>query len=140
MVIKNIHTYISFEVADLDKIARQFLKEFPSPGIFAVTGEMGSGKTSFVSAICRQLNYEFQGSPTFSLVNEYKSPSGVDLLHFDLYRVKNLREAMDFGIEEYLDHNAYIFIEWPEVIEDLLPSKTFHVSIELKEENRLISF
>ncbi len=140
MIVKNIHTYVSFDVGDLNKIARQFLVEFPSPGIFAVTGEMGAGKTSFISAICRQLEYDFQGSPTFSLVNEYIETGKHDLLHFDLYRVKNIREAMDFGFEEYLERNAYVFIEWPEVVENLLPQKTIHVSIELRDEDRMISF
>jgi tRNA threonylcarbamoyladenosine biosynthesis protein TsaE len=126
---------------DLDQIAVQFIASFPRGGIFCIYGEMGAGKTTFVHAICRALGLEFAGSPTFSLVNEYQTVKGTDLLHFDLYRLKNLEAALDIGMDEYLERKGYIMIEWPEIIQPILPVTAQKVGITvLTGDSRLIKF
>jgi tRNA threonylcarbamoyladenosine biosynthesis protein TsaE len=96
-------------------IAAEFLAAHPGGGHFAIVGEMGVGKTTFMSAVCRSLGLEFEGSPTFSLVNEYKLDHGKRLFHFDLYRLNSPQELMAIGFDEYLDSGYYVFIEWPEL-------------------------
>jgi tRNA threonylcarbamoyladenosine biosynthesis protein TsaE len=95
-------------------IAAEFLAAYPHGGHFAIMGEMGVGKTTFMSAVCRSLGLDFEGSPTFSLVNEYHLPDGKRLFHFDLYRLNSPQQLSAIGFEEYLDSGHYIFIEWPE--------------------------
>jgi tRNA threonylcarbamoyladenosine biosynthesis protein TsaE len=105
--------------------------------VFALYGPMGAGKTTLVKEICRQLgsNDSFS-SPTYSIVNEYLVTKHFDkIYHIDLYRLKNMEEALIIGIEDYLDGQRYCFIEWPEIIESLLPPDT--VKIEMKVENNV---
>ncbi|MEZ5040267.1 MAG: tRNA (adenosine(37)-N6)-threonylcarbamoyltransferase complex ATPase subunit type 1 TsaE [Saprospiraceae bacterium] len=106
--------------------------------VMAFSGEIGAGKTTFIQAICVQLGVkERVTSPTFSLVNVYSSAGNSDreeeIFHLDLYRMKDVQEALDMGIEEYLYGDQYCFIEWPDIISALLPSDTLHISIELTE-------
>ncbi len=115
---------------ELDKVAHVFVATFPLPQTFVLCGEMGAGKTTFIKKICELLGADMASSPTFSLVNEYVTDKGVKIFHFDLYRVKSLEEALDFGFEEYLEQEAYVFIEWPEVVMPLLGR--YH-SIEIKD-------
>jgi tRNA threonylcarbamoyladenosine biosynthesis protein TsaE len=113
----------TFEVKnleELDKVAQTFVATFSVPQTFVLLGEMGAGKTTFIKKICEALGASAASSPTFSLVNEYETKSGTKIFHFDLYRIKSLEEALDFGFEEYLDQNAYVFIEWPELVMPLL--------------------
>ncbi len=114
-------------VDELAGIAEAFLRKFPEPGIFILNGSMGAGKTTFISALCKLLGADTASSPTFSIVNEYHAPQGTKVFHFDLYRIKSLEEALDFGLEEYLDErNAHwVFIEWPDLIVPLLDS--YHI-------------
>jgi tRNA threonylcarbamoyladenosine biosynthesis protein TsaE len=135
-----VTTYTASSLDDLDKIARAFLKTFPVGGIFCIQGEMGAGKTTFIHSICRELGLDFAGSPTFSLVNEYITPEGISLFHFDLYRLKRLEEALDIGIDEYLAHDGYHLIEWPDVIESLIPENAQTVRIKDISGIREISF
>ena len=101
--------------------------------VFAFYGKMGAGKTTFIKAICEALGVEdVVTSPTFAIVNEYKAPSG-SVYHFDFYRIKNLREAYDIGCEEYFYSGQPCFIEWPELIEELLPEDAVRVNIEVHD-------
>lgn len=111
--------------------------------VFAFEGEMGAGKTTFINALCRALGVEEDptGSPTFSIVNEYRSDTTAELIyHFDLYRIEDLEQAFDIGIEDYLDSGALCLIEWPDRIDDILPSDTVRVNIEVKPDgSRLLA-
>lgn len=107
--------YFAKSLEDLRTIASQVLEDFSGPGIFLMNGEMGAGKTTFITALCNQLGIEETSSPTFSLVNEYESKDGLCVYHFDLYRMKKIEEAYDIGLDEYLHPSAIVFIEWPEL-------------------------
>jgi tRNA threonylcarbamoyladenosine biosynthesis protein TsaE len=119
--------------------AHRFLKATEGDHIFAFYGEMGSGKTTFIKAICRELGVtDTVTSPTFTLVNEYKRRDDLTVFHFDFYRIKNLTEVLDFGIEEYFDTLSPCFMEWPEKIEPLLPPETIKVYITVMADNSRI--
>ena len=91
---------------------------------------MGAGKTTFISELCREMGTnDVTNSPTFAIVNVYELINGDEIYHFDCYRLKDIREALDFGAEEYLYSGNYCFIEWPEKIEALLPEDTVYVRI-----------
>lgn len=120
--------------------AQQFVGAMGERRVFAFYGKMGAGKTTFIKAICEALGVEdVVTSPTFAIVNEYKAIRGA-MYHFDFYRIKNLREAYDIGCEEYFYSGCPCFIEWPELIEELLPEDTVKVSIEVQEDgSRIVS-
>ena len=110
--------------------------------VFAFDGKMGAGKTTFIKCLCEAMGTEdVVNSPTFAIVNVYEVASGEEVYHFDCYRIKDLREAMDMGTEEYLYSGNYCFIEWAEMIEPLLPEDTVWVKIEVMENGeRRLSF
>ena len=121
--------------------ARQFVEAMGERRIFAFYGKMGAGKTTFIKAICEALGVEdVVTSPTFAIVNEYGAYGAFDRVdHFAFYRIKNLREAYDIGCEEYFYSGCPCFIEWPELVEELLPENTVNVSIEVRDnESRLV--
>lgn len=122
--------------------ARQFIDSMDGRTIFALYGKMGVGKTTFTKALCEELGVEdVINSPTFAIVNEYQDGQGQPIYHFDFYRIKRLTEAYDIGFEEYLDSGCLCLIEWPELIEDLLPEETVRVTIEEDENgSRVIRF
>lgn len=125
-------------VEDLASAAQKFIDEMGENRVFAFYGKMGAGKTTFVKAICEGLGVEdVVTSPTFAIVNEYKAPNG-SIFHFDFYRIKNLREAYDIGCEEYFYSGSPCFIEWPELVEELLPEDTVSVCIEVQEDGSRI--
>ena len=111
--------------------------------VFAFEGQMGAGKTTFIKHLCEQMGTsDVVNSPTFAIVNVYdvKLPQSGEVYHFDCYRLKDIREAMDFGAEEYLYSGNYCFIEWPEMIAPLLPEDTVQVRIEVQENgNRILT-
>lgn len=110
--------------------AGQLLETYPKARVFAFYGRMGAGKTTFIKEICRQLGAgDIVQSPTFSIINEYRTAGGDSLYHFDFYRISKPEEAFDIGYEDYLYSGSYCFIEWPELIEDLLPGETVRVTI-----------
>ena len=114
----------------------EILKECEPHRVFAFEGQMGAGKTTFIKSLCEAMGTEdIVNSPTFAIVNVYdvEHPYKGEVYHFDCYRLKDLREAMDFGAEEYLYSGNYCFIEWPEIIEALLPEETVRVKIEVRE-------
>ena len=124
----------------IDEAARELLVFSEDSRIFAFYGEMGAGKTTFIKAVCKILKVEDNvSSPTFSIVNEYLSQEGEKIFHFDFYRIKNENEAYDMGCEEYFYSGNHCFIEWPEKIHNLLPSKLVLVRIVEKEGKRFIN-
>ncbi len=119
------------------------LKDHEPHRVFAFEGQMGAGKTTFIKKLCEEMGtVDVVNSPTFAIVNVYdvERPYKGEVYHFDCYRLKDIREAMDFGAEEYLYSGNYCFIEWPEMIEALLPEDTVWVKIEPQENgNRLLT-
>jgi tRNA threonylcarbamoyladenosine biosynthesis protein TsaE len=125
----------------LANAAEKFLKHFRENRIFAFYGSMGAGKTTIIKAICKALGaIDIVSSPTFTLVNEYRTSGGDTLYHIDFYRIKKQEEVFDFGIEEYLGGESYCFMEWPELIEEILPEETIKVriSVEKNEQRTLL--
>jgi tRNA threonylcarbamoyladenosine biosynthesis protein TsaE len=116
----------------LPDAARRFVCEMSDNTLFAFYGNMGVGKTTFIKALCEELGVtQIINSPTFSIVNEYRSEKTGELIyHFDFYRIKKLEEVYDMGYEDYFYSGALCFIEWPELVEKLLPENTVKVSIE----------
>ena len=125
----------------LSAAAKQLLKYSGDKKIFAFYGSMGAGKTTIIKAICENLGaVDIVSSPTFTLVNEYRTSTGETLFHIDLYRIKKQEEVYDFGIEEYLTGESYCFMEWPELIEELLPPETLIIRISVdNNEQRILS-
>ena len=122
---------------ELQLVASQLLRyAFPSKK-FILSGEMGVGKTSLIKALSLHLGFlDLVSSPTFSLVNEYYVNDKTIIYHFDFYRIKDVEEAFDMGIEEYFESGNVCLIEWPEMIEEILPEKYLEVNISLKGEGR----
>lgn len=113
---------IVFQLNTLPQVVEKLREAYPAARIFTLSGELGAGKTTFVSEFCRQLGIKDAiSSPTFSIVNEYRLVQG-PVFHIDCYRLKNIEEALDIGIEDYLEQATYCFIEWPNVIAELLPA------------------
>jgi len=136
---------MTLEIASLDQIhetAKAFLKATAGKTIFAFYGSMGAGKTSFIKAICEELGVkDVINSPTFAIINEYSRPDGSSIYHFDFYRINKMEEAFDMGYEEYFYSGEYCFIEWPEMIESLLPENCTKVYInEMADGKRKIEF
>ena len=118
-------------IDDLQDAAQKIISFAATEKTFLFYGQMGAGKTTLINALCRELGVtENTSSPTFAIVNEYRSPKG-NIFHFDFYRLKNQTEALDIGFEEYLDSGKYCFIEWPEKILDLLPEHRLRISINV---------
>ena len=127
----------------LPEAARTFVRAIDQATVFAFYGKMGAGKTTFIKAVCEELGVtDVVNSPTFSIVNEYRSDTTGELIyHFDFYRIQRLEEVYDMGYEDYFYSGALCFIEWPERIEELLPEDTVHVRIdEQPDGTRLLSF
>ena len=130
--MKSLGTRITIaSTEDLERAAQEFLQAIGSERLIALYGSMGAGKTTFTAALCKVLGVEDPVcSPTFTLVNEYRLPDGDLLYHFDFYRLKNSGEALDIGLYDYLDSGCLCLMEWPEVIEELLPEETLAVHID----------
>lgn len=125
--------------AELGKAVEALLTFAEGRKKIALTGDLGAGKTAFVKAFCRRQNVkENVASPTFSLVNEYvfwdENGQQERIHHLDLYRLRNLNEALDIGVEEYLFDGDYCFIEWPGIIRDLLPENMVFIEIEVQSD------
>ena len=122
--------------------AKEFLANMGDGKVFAFYGKMGTGKTTFIKAICEELGVDdVITSPTFAIVNEYTAGNGDPVYHFDFYRIKKLEEVYDMGYEEYFYSGALCLIEWPELIEDVLPDDTVRVTIEEQADgSRLLTF
>lgn len=137
---------MEIRIQSLDHIreaAREFIANMGEHTIFAFYGKMGAGKTTFVKAICEELGVDdVITSPTFAIVNEYTSEKLHDsIYHFDFYRIKKLEEVYDMGYEDYFDSGSLCFIEWPELIETLLPEEAVKVNITVEDDgSRMVSF
>lgn len=128
---------------DIDNAAKAFVKAMDQNTVYAFYGKMGAGKTTFIKAVCEALGVtEVVNSPTFSIVNEYRSETTGELIyHFDFYRIKKLDEVYDMGYEDYFYSGALCFIEWPELIEELLPGDAVKVDIAEQEDgSRIVKF
>ena len=130
---------MEIKIQSLDHIheaAREFIAARGDNTVFALYGKMGAGKTTFVKALCQELGVEdVVTSPTFAVINEYRSDIAGELIyHFDFYRIKKLEEVYDMGYEDYFYSGALCFIEWPELVEELLPGNTVKVTIEELED------
>ena len=125
---------MTITIKDLDHIdeaAREFIAQMGDDTVFAFYGKMGAGKTTFIKALCKLLGVEDEvNSPTFAIINEYRSETTAELIyHFDFYRIKKLEEVYDLGYEDYFCSGALCFIEWPELVEELLPLDAKKVTI-----------
>jgi len=113
------------------EIARLILNDHKNRRVFALTGELGAGKTTLIKAFCDALGVtDHTSSPSFAIVNEYRNAGNEPVYHFDLYRLKEANELDGIGFDEYVDSGAYCFIEWPEIAADRLPPEVIHVRME----------
>ncbi len=136
---------IDWKISSIDqltRIAEEFLSLVPNPKCIAFKGEMGAGKTTFIHSILDTLKVdEFEGSPTFAIIQQYPVSTRGKIYHMDCYRINSIAEAVDIGLEEILEEKSYIFIEWAEKIEPLLPNDVIWVYIRNNDDfTRQISF
>ena len=127
---------------EIGKAAQEFVAAMGDKTVFAFYGKMGAGKTTFIKAVCEELGVEdVINSPTFAIVNEYVDGKGSLIYHFDFYRIKNMQEVLDIGYEDYVYSGNVCFMEWPELIENLLPDDAVKVTIEEEMDGgRLVKF
>ena len=118
-------------LSEIDAAAEEFLRRIGDRRLVAFYAPMGAGKTTFTTALCRRLGVRSDAvsSPTFAIINEYRTASGEPVFHFDFYRITKLEAALDIGLYDYLDSGALCLMEWPENVEELLPEETLRVSI-----------
>lgn len=133
------------DLAALPAAAEEVVSLMGDATVYAFNGEMGAGKTTFINALCAALGVddtESTGSPTFAIINEYRSDTTAELIyHFDLYRIENLEQAFDIGVEDYLDSGALCLIEWPDRIADILPDDTVNITIDVHPDgSRTLTF
>ena len=129
----------------LPQAAREFARLMGDNTVFAFHGEMGAGKTTFIRALCEVHGVEPEeaNSPSFSIINEYRSDTTAELIyHFDLYRLESVEEALEIGVEDYFDSGALCLLEWPERIEPLLPDDTVvvNITVDPATDSRTLSF
>ena len=115
----------------IHEVAKEFVKGMGDGKVFAFYGKMGAGKTTFIKALCEVLGVEdVITSPTFAIINEYTDGNGNPIYHFDFYRIKKLEEVYDMGYEDYFYSGNLCLLEWPELIEDILPENVIKVTID----------
>ena len=137
---------MTLTITSLDQIhnvAKQFIDNIGTGKVFAFYGKMGSGKTTFIKAVCEELGVtDVITSPTFAIVNEYQSEqTPKPIFHFDFYRIKKLEEVYDMGYEDYFYSGSLCFLEWPELIEEILPADVVKVKIEEQADgSRTVTF
>jgi len=120
-----------FHLDEINAAAKKFITKMNGNKVFAFHGEMGAGKTTFIHAICSELGVEENiSSPTFSIIQEYQAPDQKVIFHIDLYRLKDIEEAINAGVEDAVYSGELCFIEWPEKISGILPPQTVHVFID----------
>ncbi len=128
---------IIFSLDEINQAATQFLKSIAQKKVIALHGQMGSGKTTFVQAVCILLHVNSNiNSPTFSIINEYTTTEGNNIYHIDLYRIKTEQEAVNVGVEECFYSGNLCLVEWPEITPTLLPSDTLHFYLSIEENDK----
>jgi len=137
-----MNTFKAVSIIDLPAAGEALFKIHPLKTKFLLYAEMGVGKTTFIKELCKQLGYNKEvQSPTYGIVNEYPLPNENSIFHIDLYRLNSIEEALDIGIENYLYHpTAYCFIEWPNIIEPILPNNFIKINIETNPSNHRIFY
>ena len=136
-------TIVIPSLSEIDAAADEFLRRTRGRPLIAFHASMGAGKTTFITALCRRMGVRSDavGSPTFAIVNEYRTASGDPVFHFDFYRITKLEEALDIGLYDYLDSGAPCLMEWAENIAPLLPEETLVVSIDVADDGtRILSW
>lgn len=131
------------DLSCIDAAAKEFLKQIGDRNLVAFYAPMGAGKTTFTTAICKVLGVKDDAvsSPTFSIVNEYRTASGGSMFHFDFYRITRIAEALDIGFYDYIDSGCLCIMEWPENIEDIIPEETLKVHIRVEDDgSRTVSW
>ncbi len=134
---------ICSSVEDYIKAGNRLLSAFPNKKVYAFYGKMGVGKTTLIKTICKNLGVqEMVNSPSFAIINEYKTDTDQSVFHMDYYRIKKIQEAYDIGYEDYIYSGSYCFIEWPEMIEELLPEDVVIVRLEenITDHSRVLTF
>ncbi len=127
---------VNFTLDNIDKAAKEFLSATKNLTVFALSGEMGAGKTTFIHAVCKAMEVtDTISSPTFSIINQYKTASGKLIYHMDLYRLKNGEEALQAGVEDCLYSGNTCFIEWPDNAPGIFPEDTVYINIEATGSN-----
>lgn len=127
---------LNFNLAEIDIAAKQFLAAVGSNRVFAFHGEMGAGKTTFIQALCKAMGVkEVISSPTFSIINQYTSHNHAIVYHMDLYRLKNIQEAINAGVEDCLYSGNTCLVEWPEKANEIFPDDTVHATITVMDTN-----
>lgn len=133
--------YIVKDEAELKIIAQTLLSQYSEQRIFAFRGDLGAGKTTFIKVLCELLKViDSTGSPSFAVINEYRTIDDSPVYHFDFYRIKNIEEAVNLGCEDYFYSGNYCFIEWPEMIEELLDETVVNIRITIQNKNRILEF
>ena len=128
---------IKFTLDTISEAAEKFLTAVPNARIILFDGEMGAGKTTFISEICRQLGAKDDfGSPTFSIVNEYEDRQGKPIYHFDLYRIESPAELLDMGAPEYFESGALCLVEWPDRLGPFTPDDAIEVKLTVEEDGK----
>lgn len=131
------------DLSCIDAAAKEFLKQIGDRNLVAFYAPMGAGKTTFTTAICKALGVKDDAvsSPTFSIVNEYRTASGGSMFHFDFYRITRIAEALDIGFYDYIDSGCLCIMEWPENIEEIIPKETLKVHIRVEDDgSRTVSW
>jgi len=137
-----MNTFKATSIDDLPAIAQALLQSHNNKTKFLFYAEMGTGKTTFIKTLCKQLGYTNAiQSPTYPIINEYPLPNNNTIFHIDLYRLNSVEEALDIGIENYLHHpTAYCFIEWPNIIEPIIPNTFVKINIKNGPSNHRIFY
>jgi len=128
---------IIFELDKIEEAANEFLQMIKKTKVFAFSGELGAGKTTFINALCKQIGVkDTVTSPTYSIIQEYALPDNEIIFHIDLYRIKSEAEAMDAGVEDCLNSNDLCMVEWPEMAPGIFPEKTVFTTIRILSPNK----
>lgn len=136
----NAISNIDYALDQIEGLAAKLLAELEGKNVWLFHGEMGAGKTTLISALCKALGVEDEvSSPTYALIHEYKTPQS-SIFHIDAYRIKDEMEAFDAGIDEVLESGKLVFVEWPEKIPSLLPEDAVALNINLTETGRKIEY